>query len=43
MKKVLGWVVIAVIVLWVLNAPDKAAAFIDKVANALVTLGSSLG
>jgi hypothetical protein len=41
-KKLLGWVVIAVIVLWVLNQPSSAAHVVHQFTNALHTLATSL-
>lgn len=43
MKKVLIWLAVILIVVWVINAPGKAADLIDKVGNAITTIGTSLG
>lgn len=42
MKKVLVWIAIILIVVWVINRPGKAANLIDKVSNAFTTIGTSL-
>lgn len=43
LKKVAAWIAIAVVVMWVLNSPEKAAGLIDKFTNAITTLANSLG
>ena len=42
MKKLLGWLALAVVVMWVVNNPTGAAALIHQVTHALATLAASL-
>ena len=42
MKKLLGWLAIAVIAMWVVKDPTGAANLIHQVAHALATLAASL-
>lgn len=42
MKKVLGWIAVAVVVLWVLNQPSSAAHVVHQFTHALHTLATSL-
>jgi hypothetical protein len=38
MKKVVAWIALAIIVLWVINNPDHAADLLHKAGNALDAL-----
>jgi hypothetical protein len=37
-KNVLGWVALAIAVLWVINNPAQAAAIIHQIGHAITTL-----
>jgi hypothetical protein len=41
-KKLLGWLALAIGAMWVVNDPTGAAALIHQVAHALATLAASL-
>lgn len=38
MKKLLGWIALAIIVLWVINNPDSAADMVHRCGHALSAL-----
>lgn len=42
MKKILGWIALAIAVLWVIKNPAGAAADVKQFMNALSTLASAL-
>lgn len=42
LKKALGWIAVAVIVVWVINSPADVADLVRKVFNAIGTLATSL-
>lgn len=42
MKKLLGWLALAIAVVWVVHNPGQAAALVHEVIHALSTLASSL-
>jgi hypothetical protein len=37
-KKVIGWIILGLIVLWVVNNPDHAADLVHKCGHAVATL-----
>jgi hypothetical protein len=37
-KKIIGWIVLAIVVLWVINNPHHAADLVQKTGDALATL-----
>jgi hypothetical protein len=41
-KKLLGWLALAIGAMWVVNDPTGAAALIQHVVHALATLAASL-
>lgn len=42
MKKILGWLVLAIAVIWLVKNPAQAAADAHKAVHALTTFASSL-
>ena len=38
MKKVVGWIILGLIVLWVINNPHHAADLVEKTGHAISTL-----
>ena len=38
MKSVIGWIVLALVVLWVINNPDSAADMVQRTGDAVDTL-----
>ena len=43
MKKVIGWLIVIIVILMVVNAPTASANFVDRVFASLSRAGSSLG
>jgi hypothetical protein len=37
-KKLLGWIALAIVVLWVINNPHQAADLVHKIGAAVTTL-----
>ena len=42
MKKILGWVALAIAVMWVVHNPDAAANLAHQLGHALSTLAAAL-
>ncbi|MGI8449401.1 MAG: hypothetical protein ACR2MP_19925 [Streptosporangiaceae bacterium] len=42
MRKILGWIVLAIAVMWLVKNPTSAAADLKQLMNALSTLVSAL-
>lgn len=42
-KKILGWIVIAILVLWALKKPDQVGNLVSQAFTALQTLANHLG
>ena len=42
MKKILGWLALAIAALWVIKDPTGAAALVQQVGHALSTLAAGL-
>ena len=42
MKKLLGWLALAIAVMWVVKNPDAAASLAHQFGHALATLAASL-
>ena len=42
MKKLLGWLALAIAVMWVVKNPDGAANVVHQIGHALATLAAAL-